>query len=172
MATGTLQARFESCAAAFEPLAERFTQMSMPAQELEGVATQIARDVNHTISWHWNFLFSQARREVDTALKLGTGWDSYRATPPNRAAAELAMSFIDLLSRDFFAAPHIVAASEGGIAAVFSIDDKFAQVELLNSGTVLTTTFSNQVQPKVRKFGNDLHSMSAALETIRNFLFK
>jgi hypothetical protein len=103
-------------------------------------------------------------------MRLQSGWDSYSAPPPAVAAARLAMRTIEIVRHDFFAAPHIVASTEGGIAAAFSVDDKFAPIELLNSGSVITTTYSTNVPPQVKRFDSDEQSLSSAIDTLRTFL--
>jgi hypothetical protein len=77
---------------------------------------------------------------------------------------------IDIIRDNFFGAPHIVPSTEGGIAAAFSVNDKFAQIELLNSGTVLTTIYSSNTPPQITRFASDGRSLSSAVETLRNFL--
>jgi hypothetical protein len=132
----------------------------------------IAQDVAATITWTADLAYAQACRQIRIVLQLQTGWDSYNAPAPSSRAGELAKRALDIIRDNFFAVPYIVASAEGGIATAFTINNKFAQLECLNSGSVLTTTFSRDVPPQVEEYGSDDASLRSAIETVRNFLFR
>lgn len=109
-----------------------------------------------------------AKDRIDRALALNSDWNSYGAPVPSAEAGTLAKQIIDSLESDFFFAPEIVPSSEGGIAATFSDIERFAQIECLNSGTVLVTTFSKTEEPSVVALKSS--EVRRAVQTIRDFL--
>lgn len=169
MPSGSLAVAFPSNVASMSFFNAPITE-STYSEALRTTAREIYSDVCETQTWTVDLALTHAHRQLDAALGLTHGWDSYDAEPPSLTAAKLATSVIEILRNSYFAPPHVVASVEGGLATVFSVGDKFAQIELLNSGSVFTTTYSADAAPQVVKFGSDEPSLRAAVQTVRDFL--
>lgn len=170
MAAGTLTANSGPVTAMLASIFDGSAPRSKVAEEFSATTGRIFNAAFATMTWPADLACSQAQYQIKVALQLQAGWDSYNAAPPSEAAAKMATRVVELVRQNFFAAPHIVCSTEGGIAAAFSAEDKFAQIELLNSGNVLTTTYSSRQRPEIKRFKSDDESLSSAIDTLRSFL--
>jgi len=133
--------------------------------------SSIRKGQNVTITWQADVATQEGTQQIDQLTLLQDGWNSYNAKKPSQSSARLARQALQIIRRDYFSYPHVLPSAEGGIVIAFSQNGKYAHVEALNSGNVLTVAFSREEAPIVKSFGSTQEALSSAVETVRNFLF-
>jgi|SRR5579859_1516480 len=115
-----------------------------------------------------------AELELDTKLKcltsLPTNWDSCGSDRPSReaisSAAGIAKAFID-----FGLVPDAITPSpEGGIAICFMRNQKYADIECLNSGEILAVRYSSNDDPKAWALERDAVATDATVQSFSQYL--
>jgi hypothetical protein len=105
--------------------------------------------------------------EVDEMRWLQPDWNGYGSESPNEFARDLAKQI--LLSATNVAVPNRVAPSaQGGVGICFYRDNKYADVEFLNTGEILATTSDGTGRPQVWEVKPS--EMKGALERIGQFI--
>jgi hypothetical protein len=98
------------------------------------------------------------------------GWDSYDAEPPNDTSFACAHKVLGALTEFNFKPTKIVASVEGGVGFIFTCQDRYADIECLNSGALVAVMYDSQSEPAVWCVSPDSKSIIEALEKIRAFL--
>lgn len=108
--------------------------------------------------------------QISGYAELCAGWDSYDALPPSHAAVQHARDMLAKL-RELFLIPNAALPSaEGGIALVFTNGDRYAQLEILNSGSLISLSFQGKATPAVKKHSTTDSGYLEAIETISHFI--
>lgn len=114
--------------------------------------------------------FSSCVKELDRLKLLQRGWDSYDAEPPNAWSLHQARQVLDDLHCVGLKPESIVPSAEHGVGIVFGAGEKFADIECLNSGSILAATSDGHGTIDVWEVGDDHRSMENAIERIRDFI--
>lgn len=109
----------------------------------------------------------EARDQLSSSAVLAPNWDSYGAESPNAQSREDAGRILRLLQQLVIAPTRLLPSAEGGIGIVFSNAERYADIECLNSGEILLTTYFGMETPLVREIGSTDAELSAAIEKIR-----
>jgi SHS2 domain-containing protein len=99
------------------------------------------------------------REQIERMRGLRQNWDTYGAEPPNDDTMNFAGELLVLLEMREFLPSDVVASAEGGVALSFTARNRYADIELLNSGEILAVTFTRQREPmvwEVRKRKDDI----------------
>jgi hypothetical protein len=108
------------------------------------------------------------QRKINSMRSLRPNWDTYNAQPPNTEAMNLARELLVLTERAKFLPTDVVASAEGGVALSFTMGDRYADVECLNSGEILAVTVIGQEEPHVWEVAKNAAAFDNAIEQIRN----
>ena len=92
------------------------------------------------------------------------------ADAPASNAQALAFVMLQQLQADQIVPTRIVASAEGGIAICFVSDDKYADVEFLNSGEILGVVSNRRDQPTVWSIDQSSRELTGAAIRISHFL--
>lgn len=114
--------------------------------------------------------FPELNNTFEKLKNLSSGWDSYDAAPPNSTALARARNVFALLLEINFEPTRITASVEGGIGFIFTRQDRYADIECLNSGNLVAVTYINQAEPVVWSVKTDSSGIKETLEKIRAFL--
>lgn len=93
--------------------------------------------------------------EILALFALPDNWNGVGSPAPNAIAASKAQRIVAELTGLQLASRRIVASAEGGIAIAFSQGRKYADIETLNSGTVLAVMSGDGLEPEVWEVGPD-----------------
>ena len=137
--------------------------------------TRFSRNIGQEIdSWRKRSEFlrvdarlAEARERLASMALLAPNWDSYGAEPPNARSRALTTCILGLLQRQVMSPTRIVASAEGGVGIIFSDGERYADIECLNSGEILTAIYSGQDTPLVQEIGSAVAELTAAIERIR-----
>ena len=94
------------------------------------------------------------------------------AEKPSTNAIFLANIIIQQLQKDELVPAKIVASAEGGVAFCFVDQDKYADIECLNSGEILGVTTNRRDRPSVWEIKQNQSEIARATERIREFISK
>jgi hypothetical protein len=108
------------------------------------------------------------QRKINAMSKLSPNWDTYEAEPPSTEAMNLARELLVLAEREKFLPTDAVASAEGGVALSFTVGDRYADIECLNSGEILAVTVVGQQEPYVWEVKKNAFAFADAVKQIRN----
>ncbi|SRR6266567_4289478 len=104
---------------------------------------------------------------VDEMTDLDADWNGYGSEPPNEFAREVAKQI--LLDATTVVVPsRVTASAQGGVGICFNLKDKYADIEVFNSGEILATTSDGKTVPAVWEVKPS--DSKGALERIVGFL--
>ena len=95
--------------------------------------------------------FSRLYGDLSRMESLGSNWDSYGAEPPSTSAIETTQRALRELERAGLLPNAVVASAEGGVGIVFVRSARYADVEFLNDGDILMSTYYGEEAPVVRE---------------------
>jgi hypothetical protein len=108
--------------------------------------------------------FAKLRRlSTDAALWLEAG-------PPSDFATAWARLVLAQLQSDRLLPTRVVASAEGGVGLCFVDGAKYADIECLNSGTILGVTSDSSTRPLVWEVEQTAGGIARAAERIRGFI--
>jgi hypothetical protein len=114
-------------------------------------------------------IFKKAEQKLEDMNKLLRNWNSYGAEPPNDESRTRATKVLTVLQDQFFPPTKVVPSSEGGVAICFIKDDRYADIEFLNTGEILAVTYRGVEEPTVWPILND--TLDLAIDRIRRHFF-
>ena len=117
-----------------------------------------------------NTLSGDLQRKIKLTGNLRPNWDTYGAEPPDAEAVNTALEVLVSLEHERFLPSDAVASTEGGVALCFVAGDRYADIEILNSGEILAVTVTGQQDPYVWEVGKNTRAFSEAIERIRNHI--
>ena len=97
---------------------------------------------------------------------LRRDWDSYGAEPPSTNAIENAREAIGELMKADIVPNAVVPSAEGGVGIVFVRFARYADVEFLNEGDILMSTYYGEEAPVV----HGLASVAEVAGVIRRYI--
>jgi hypothetical protein len=112
--------------------------------------------------------FDQAEQALKDMAKLMPNWNSYGAAPPSRETRDRAAETLVSLQRLSFLPTKVVPSSEGGVTIFFIREDRYADIEFLNTGEMLAVTYVGVAEPQVWAIENA--ELEAAIGRIRQHL--
>jgi len=92
------------------------------------------------------------------------GWDSYDVEPPNDTSFAWARKVLGALMELNFEPTKITASVEGGVGFIFTREDRYADIECLNSGALVAVMYDSQSEPAVWSVSPDSQSIKETLE--------
>lgn len=101
-------------------------------------------------------------------MKDGSQWPD-GAEPPAPIAQEWALITLAQLQADQFLPSRVVASAEGGVAICFSKDNKYADIEFLNSGEILGVISNRRDRPVAWEITASPSELARASVRIRHF---
>ena len=108
--------------------------------------------------------FSKLNRlATDASLWTGAG-------PPSDLAVAWAGLVLDQFQSDKLVPTKIVASAEGGVGLCFVDGIKYADIECLNSGTILGVISDKRTRPVVWEVEQNARGIARATERIREFI--
>ncbi len=114
--------------------------------------------------------FVLAVRELDAVANLRDNWNTYGAPKPAMSAIVLARRALDQLFTRNLPRPDISPSGEGGVTLSFFKQDKYADIEFLNSNEVLAVIARRGTPSRAWSLGSDRRSVSDALDEIASFI--
>jgi len=123
-----------------------------------------------SIFWQRTCLLQKTYSKLEDLLQLKSNWDSYGAPPPNRDAFNNALRILKFISPPDLEALSVVPSGEGGIGLCFRRDDRYADIEALNDGTILGVRYVGMETPVLISVDGSDDSISAGLQEIRNHI--
>ena len=91
----------------------------------------------------------EARQKLQNLLYLSADWNTFGAESPAELAVRTAGSILESLVRNNLIPDGILASAEGGVAICFVRDNKYADIECLNSGEILAVKSTRHERPYV-----------------------
>jgi hypothetical protein len=104
-----------------------------------------------------------SRLSTDASLWLEAG-------PPSDLATAWGRLVLDQLQSDRLLPTRVVASAEGGVALCFVDGAKYADIECLNSGTILGVISDSSTRPLVWEVEQTARGIARASERIREFI--
>jgi hypothetical protein len=149
------------------------SDFASPAVTREGVLRQWMLDelgnqriaAKYFIQLVQSSVFKKAEQKLEDMNKLLRNWNSYGAEPPNDETRTRATKVLTVLQERFFPPTKVVPSSEGGVAICFIRDDRYADIEFLNTGEILAVTYRGAEEPTVWPIEND--TLDLAIDRIR-----
>ncbi|MGO9400576.1 MAG: hypothetical protein ACLP19_22450 [Xanthobacteraceae bacterium] len=92
------------------------------------------------------------------------------AGPPSDLATAWARLVLDQLQSDKLLPTKVVASAEGGVGLCFVDGIKYADIECLNSGTILGVISDKRARPVVWEVEQNARGIARATERIREFI--
>ena len=111
--------------------------------------------------------FERLREQLESSAGVSANWDSYGAEAPSAVAITNARRVLVRLESRSLLPARIVPSAEGGIGFCFLEEDKYADIECLNSNETLAVKYRGQEQPDVWEIGSSDDSLLEAIERIR-----
>jgi hypothetical protein len=105
-------------------------------------------------------------QKIERMKDLRPNWDTYGAEPPSVDALNSAAELLNRLSKLEFLPTDAVASTEGGVALSFTTSNRYADIEILNSGEILAVTFTRQQEPVAWEVRRDERNILLAIERI------
>jgi hypothetical protein len=96
-------------------------------------------------------------------------WPNH-AEPPSGFAMAWAQLILDQLQNDKLLPTRVVASAEGGVGVCFVDGIKYADIECLNSGTILGVTSDRSTRPVAWEVEQSAGGIARASERIREFI--
>jgi hypothetical protein len=112
----------------------------------------------------------ELRNELRKLARLSNNWDSYGGEPPSEAAISSALDIGTAFIKLGLTPDVAVPSSEGGIALCFVRNEKYADVEFFNSGSIIAVRHSPQDDPKVWSITRDNVTIESAVKIISQYL--
>jgi hypothetical protein len=137
-----------------EQLAPRFTYV-IPAVEDASTAEVAGFDIH----------FSRLKAIVTDQSLWPEG-----AEPPSDFAITWMHAIIQQLQADNLLPTRVLASAEGGVGACFVVENNYADIECLNSGTILGVISNKRDRPDVWEVKQNARGLARASERIRKFL--
>jgi len=109
-------------------------------------------------------------KQLDKLKDMKFGWDSCNAEPPNNTSLAKAREVLGALMEFDLEPSRITASVEGGVGFIFTRQDRYADIECLNSGALVAVMYDSQSEPVVWRVSPDSQSIKEALEKICAFL--
>jgi hypothetical protein len=106
------------------------------------------------------------QEQIERMIDLRQNWDTYGAEPPNDDTMSFASELLVLLDTREFLPSDVVASAEGGVALSFTAPNRYADIEILNSGEILAVTFTRQREPIVWEVRKNKEDIIQAIERI------
>lgn len=117
------------------------------------------------VSW-----FSKCIQRLESLRSLQKNWDSYDTEPPNSTALYWSQVVLETLLSINFPPSHISASAEEGVNISFICDDKYADIECLNTGEILAVNSNRRDYPDVWQVNPSREDIKRSLEKIRAYL--
>jgi len=115
-------------------------------------------------------LVNLAQQQVTALSNLRTNWDSYGAPAPNEAAIGNATRILLQMDSPALQRVKIVPSAEGGIGLCFKTQDRYADLETSNDGSILGVRYAGMEAPILINVDGSQHSIKAALDEIGNHI--
>jgi hypothetical protein len=93
------------------------------------------------------------------------------AGPPSDLATAWARLVLDQLQSEKLMPTRVVASAEGGVGICFVDGIKYADIECLNSGTILGVISDKRARPVVWEVEQNARGIARATERIRQFIY-
>jgi len=107
--------------------------------------------------------------KLRSLLKNSSLWPD-GAEAPSVEAQQQALVMLGQLHADRFLPTRIVASAEGGVAICFSKDNKYADIEFLNTGEILGVVSNRRDRPIAWEIEPSARDLARASARIRKFL--
>ena len=111
--------------------------------------------------------FQEVRQRLRATLTLVDGWDTYGAEAPNDLARARSAEILMLLELVSLSPISLRPSAEGGIAMSFVESGQRAEIEIYNTGDILTAEYSETGAPVVHEIDAATHTLMAAIRHIR-----
>lgn len=111
-------------------------------------------------------------KSVQKLKKLCHNWNSYGADPPNHKAVYWCEETLREMNALGMREGRVSPSGEGGLAIVFRRDGKYADIELLNDGSILAVRKVEACPSEAWEVPADRGSLIEALSVIKSFLEK
>lgn len=108
---------------------------------------------------------------LDEIANLNDDWNGYGSLKPNPTAIEYARTIVELADALQIFPTQISPSAESGVAISFSKEDRYADLECLNSGKILAVKTGDDHVTKVWEVGCDSKSIEHALQIINIFMY-
>lgn len=119
----------------------------------------------YTVNW-----LSGCIDRLESLGKLRKNWNSYDSEPPNSTALYWGRIVIEILTSINFPPSNISASAEEGINIYFICDEKYADIECLNTGEILAVNSNRRDHPDVWQVNRSKEDIKRSLEKIRAYL--
>ena len=114
--------------------------------------------------------FRKCMKKLASLRQLGKNWNGYGSEPPSNKTLRWVEEVLEKLHDLHFAPDRVVASAENGVGIIFHRNEKYADIECLNSGKMSAVTFVGQEEPTVWELDETEYDLDQCLERIRNFI--
>ena len=108
--------------------------------------------------------------ELKNLEKLPIGWDGYDAAAPNEIATYWCQEVIEVLEKSNLLPTGLTPSVEGGVGVYFQKGNNYADIECLNTGTIIAVMSDRRHDPIVWEIEHSRSHIKEAVETISAFL--
>jgi len=108
--------------------------------------------------------------KVARLTSLSPNWDMCNSEQPSKVAASAATAVGKTLIAFGLVPDAVTASPEGGIAMCFMRNQKYADIECLNSGEILAIRYSSNDDPKAWAIMPDAVATDATIKSLSEYL--
>ena len=147
---------------------------SYPDQSVSAVQRQDSQHSENNPLLEYMMLISlsgRLQKKINDMKNLKPNWDTYGAEPPESEAKNVARELLVCMERRRFLPTDAVASTEGGVALSFMSENRYADIECLNTGEILAVTVIGQEEPVVWEVAKSNASFIEAIERIHDHIF-
>lgn len=114
--------------------------------------------------------YQEGLEKIDAMRDIAPNWDTYGAAPPTEAALTKAKTVMETLHSMNLRPSRIAASAEGGVAISFFDENRYSDIEMLNTDDVLAATSVGDGSPHVWEVSPEDLKFVKTMETIRGFI--
>jgi len=123
-----------------------------------------------SVFWRRTYLLQRTYMKLLDLSMLRSNWDSYGAPSPNLDAFNNALRILKSMEPADLEVLSVVPSAEGGIGLCFRKQDRYADIEALNDGTILGVRYVGMEAPVLINVDGSDYSISAGMAEIRNHI--
>lgn len=120
--------------------------------------------------WQSRVALERLTNVIADLRTISDGWDGECAPRPSNESLDLAWSALEQMYEYGLTPSGVVPSVEGGAAIAFVKNAKYAHLEFLNDGNVLTVAYEGDSTPDVHEYSQELPGVISAIERIRSFI--
>jgi len=154
----------------FDPTEASQDPQDVHVRDWEDILRRLSQSIGVARALRRQDWYSTALKKLASLGKLQTNWDGCGAETPSEATIDCAKSLVSILSDADFRPADIDPSAEGGVCVSFSKENRYGDIEFLNSGSALAVISTVKGTSSVWEIGPSLSDLASAVATIRDFV--